>query len=294
MNWKARFRRNVVGYLFIAPNLILFAVFILWPLVFSFVLSFTEWNVLGDKQFVGLKNFITLFQDDWFWGALGNTFYFVFVAVPLRTLAGLIAALMIFHVRRMNYLFRVLYFFPYISMLVAVSLIFMWLFDPDFGLINYLLSLVGVQGPAWLQSRTWAMPSIILLSVWKNFGYIMIIYLASIISLPGELFEAAEIDGALWYHRIWNIMLPLLSPTTLFVVTVQLIFSFQVFPEVFIMTQGGPSGATYTVVYGVYERGFAWFKMGYASSWAWMLFVCILSIVIVQWRLRKRWVFTYV
>lgn len=290
---KSALRKSIVGYLFILPNLVLFLAFVLYPLLFSLFMALTEWNILGSMEFVGIRNFVRMVQDEWFWNAMGNTLYFVGVAVPLRTLTGLLVALLIYHAKRFNYLFRVLFFFPYISMLVAVSLIFMWLYDPDFGLINYLLSLVGIQGPAWLQSATWAMPSIIFLSVWKHFGYIMIIYLAAIIGLPSDYFEAAEIDGASTFQRIRMIMLPLLSPTTLFVVTIQLIFSFQVFPEVFIMTQGGPSGATHTIVYGIYEIGFTWFQMGYASSWAWTLFVVVLVLVVIQWRLRKRWVFTY-
>ncbi len=289
------------GYGFILPNFLGFVAFILFPTLFSLYISFFDWGLLGAPTFAGLGNYRTLFQDDFFYRVLFNTVYFVLGTVPLQTALALFLAILMNQKIRGIVVFRTAMFLPVISSLVSVAFIWSWILEPDFGLLNSFLEMIGLLEPIdnflarvglpplrWLASPTWAMSGVIMMSIWKNVGYHMVIFLAGLQGIPTSLYEAAEIDGASRWQKFRSITLPLLRPTTFFVVVTSVIGSFQVFDQAFIMTQGGPAGATTTIVYQIYISAFEHFKMGYAASIAWVLFAIIFVLTLIQWR-RASW-----
>ena len=278
------------GYLFILPNFIGFMVFAVFPILAAIYLTFTDWDLAGTPSFTGLGNFTKMAQDDLFWKSLGNTFYYSFVAVPTGVFAAFWLAILINRKMRGVLVFRVIYFLPHVTLTVAAAIVWSWLYHPEFGLFNYLLGLVGIEGPNWLFNRNWAMPAIIIMSNWQGIGYAMLIFLAGLQGVPQELYEAAIVDGATGWQRLRHITVPMLSPTTFFVLTTSFIAAFQGFDQFFVMTNGGPAFATTTLVLHVFNNGFQYFKMGYASSMATVLFLCILVITLIQWRAAKRWV----
>lgn len=283
-------KKFLVVSAFLLPNFIGFLFFIGIPIVASFGISFTEWDLLSDPTWVGLDNYRALLDDKAFWGALGHTFYFILGYIPLVMAGALCIALILNQKVKGITFFRAAYFVPVISSWVAVSLIWKWLFNPAYGLVNYVLSLVGVSGPAWLQDPNWAMPAIILTSVWKDLGFVMVIYLAGLQGISKSYYEAADIDGASAWKKFWHITLPLLAPTTFFVTVISLINSFQVFDQVMIMTNGGPAGSTSVIVERIYNHAFRYFEMGYASAISWVLFFIIFAITLIQIRIQKRMV----
>jgi multiple sugar transport system permease protein len=289
--WLRRDHETLSAYLFLAPNAIGFLVFSAIPVLAALVLAFYDWDLLLGTEFVGLENFRRLlFEDTNFHAAFLNTFYFVAVSVPLSAGLGLAVALLCNQALRGITVYRAVFLLPYVTITVAVALVWRWLYHPDLGLINTLLGLVGIDGPAWLVSTRWAMPAIIFLSVWKSFGYNMVLFLAGLQAIPEQLYEAATIDGANAWQRFRHITVPMLSPTTFFVVIISIIGSFQVFDQALVMTGGGPGVATTTLVLFIYQVGFQSFQMGYAAAAAWLLFVVVMVFTVIQFRAQRRWV----
>ncbi len=275
---------------FLLPSLLGMLTFVIIPIVSSFVLSFTKWDLIGDLEWVGFNNYIRVLNDPIIKDALKHTLMFIVGYVPSVLIIALGLALVMNKRLKGIVVFRALYFIPVVSSWVAVSMIWKWLLNPEFGIINYLLSLIGIIGPGWLHDPSWAMPGIVLTSVWKDIGFIMVIYLAGLQEIPDIYYEAAEVDGVNKWQRFKNITWPLLAPTTFFVVTISLINSFQVFDQVWIMTGGGPAGSTSVLVEQIYKNAFRYYKMGYASAISWVLFAIIFIVTIIQNKLQKKWV----
>jgi multiple sugar transport system permease protein len=286
--------RSRAAWLFLAPALALITVFFFLPVVASLLLSVTDFDLYAvadrsNARFVGFDNYARLLQTPLFWTALQNTLYFALVGGPLTVLVSLGAALLVnSRLVRFQSFFRTIYFVPFVTTLVAVAIVWRYLYHPDYGLLNYALGVVGIGPIDWLGNPRWAMPAIILLTVWKNFGYNMLIFIAGLQSIPGELYEAANLDGAGGVRRFWHITLPMLGPTLLFVGVVTMIGFFQLFAEPYVMTQGGPLKSTTSLVLFMYEEGFRWWRMGFAASIAFVLFVIILAATLVQLRLQRR------
>lgn len=282
------------AYLFLTPALAAIFIFFILPVIAAFVMSFTDFDIysLGNIQFVrfvGFRNYLQLFNDPLFWQALQNTFYFVLVGGPLSVAVSLAAAILLnSKLVRFKSFFRVIYFAPVVTTLVAIAVVWRFVYHPRFGLLNYFLSFFGVNPIDWLGDPTYAMPAIILLAVWKNFGYNMIIFIAGLQNIPDELYEAARIDGANARQQFLYITIPMLAPTTLFVSIITMIGYFQLFAEPYVMTQGGPLNSTLSIVLLMYQQGFRWWNMGYSASLAFVLFVIILIGSLIQFRLQKR------
>ncbi len=279
------------AWLFLAPSLVLFLAFTVVPVISALIISFTEWNLFNAVNFVGFGNYVGLLHDEIFLKVLGNTGYFVLVSVPIQIAIALLCALALNRGVRGQTFFRVVYFLPVVTSTVAAALVWSWLFNSNFGLINAGLSLVGVTDlPKWMGSTKWAMPAVIIVSIWQNLGYAMVLFLAGLQNIHQEVRDAAELDGATGWDRFWTITLPLLSPTMFFVLIISIIGSFQVFELVFVMTKAGPANATNTLVYYIYQNGFQFYQMGYASAAAMILFLIVLVFTLAQYRLQDRWV----
>ncbi len=275
---------------FLVPNFLGFLVFILWPVIASFGLSFTSWDLLTPVKWIGLQNYQTLISDQVFWKVLWNTIYYTIGTVPVGIIISLCLAIALNQKIKGVKIFRAAYFLPVITSTVAVAVVWQWLYNPQFVLLNYLLSLVGVQGPSWLTSITWAMPAVIITSIWKGLGFNMLLFLAGLQGISETYYEAARIDGAGWWAQFKNITIPLLSPTTFFVVIMSIINSFQVFDQIYIMTEGGPARSTSVLVHYLYQNAFQYFKMGLASAIAYVLFFLVFAITLVQLKRSKNWV----
>lgn len=274
--------------LFLLPSLIGFLTFIIYPVFYSLGVGFTEWDLINPMKFIGLKNYQSLLKDANFWNSLKNTFIFIIGYLPSVMIIGLLVALLLNSKIRLKPVFRGIYFLPVVTSWVAVSLVWKWLFNPKFGLINYFLSLISVHGPNWLNDPKTAMLAIIITSVWKDIGFIMVLYLGGLQNISPSLYEAASIDGADNWHQFWKITLPMLKPTTFFVSMISLINSFQVFDQVNIMTEGGPGDSTTVLVQNIYNSAFKYSEMGYAAAMSWVLFAIILVVSLVQmWGERK-------
>jgi len=280
-----------VAWLFLLPSLVLFLAFTALPVIWAFLISFTHWDLFTAPRFAWLDNYLALAKDPIFLKVLGNTGYFVLAAVPLQMVLGLACALGLNRNIKGQSALRVIYFLPVVTSTVAAALVWAWLFNSNFGLINDALSLLGVTNlPKWLGSSQWAMPAVITVFVWQNLGYAMVLFLAGLQNIRQDVYEAAALDGATGWRRFWHITLPLLSPMTFFVLIISIISSFQVFDLVFVMTKAGPSNATNTLVYFIYQNGFVFYQMGYASAAAMVLFAIVLALTLVQYRLQDRWV----
>lgn len=279
------------AWLFLAPSLVLFAIFTAIPVISAFFISFTQWNLFNEVTWVGLGNYLELAKDEIFAKVLGNTAYFVLVSVPVQIVLALACALVLNRGIKGQTFFRVVYFLPVVTSTIAAALVWAWLFNSNFGLINAALSLVGVTDlPKWMGSTRWAMPAIIIVSIWQNLGYAMVLFLAGLQNIGKDVHDAAALDGATGWDRFWHITLPLLSPTTFFVLVISIIGSFQVFELVLVMTKAGPANATNTLVYYIYQNGFQFYQMGYASAAAMVLFLIVLAFTLVQYKLQRRWV----
>ncbi len=275
---------------FLLPSLSGLALFTLIPILASLGLTLYEWDLLTPPRFVGLGNFQRLIHDRNFWAALVHTLYFIVGYIPLVMVIALGVAVILNQKLKGMILFRTAFFIPVVSAWVAVALLWKWIFNPKFGIFNYLLGLVGIQGPAWLFDPQWAMPAIIITSVWKDIGFVMVMFLAGLQSIPAEYYEAAAIDGAGGWQRFRHITLPLLSPTTFFALIISLINSFQVFDQMWIMTGGGPAGATSVLVEQIVKNAFSYSRMGYAAALSWILFLLVFTATAFQMRLQKHWV----
>ncbi len=288
---KKTFKKNLVAYSFILPNLLGFTIFTLAPMAFALVLAFMSWDGANPIQFVGLRNFQKMFHDETFKISTFNTLYYVVCTVPATMVCSLFLAVLLNRPLKGRNIFRAIYFFPYVASLVAVAVVWNMMFHPTMGPVNNLLRLLGVQNPpAWSASTTWAMPTVIMASIWKNMGYYMVIYLAALQGIPPELYEAAQIDGANTWQCFKKITLPLLTPATFFVTIMLTISSFKVFDLVYVMTGGGPGRATNVLVFTIYDSAFVSFEYGYSSAIAMVLFVIVLVITLLQFRMEKKWV----
>ncbi|MBV7337597.1 sugar ABC transporter permease [Chloroflexi bacterium TSY] len=257
----------------------------------GFLISLTEWDILTTPEWAGLGNYRTMvLEDELFVKSLVNTLYFTVGVVPLGTALSLLAAVVMNQKLKARTLFRTIYFLPTVSSGIAIALLWAWLYNTQFGLVNYLLGGIGIPKIAWLGDTTYAMPAIIIMTIWRGLGYNMVLFLAGLQGIPAEYYEAATIDGANRWQNFRHITLPLLSPTTFFVLILSMIGSFQVFEATYVMTQGGPFYATYTMVLYIFFQGFQWFRMGYASALAYSLFAIILLLTIIQLRFERRWV----
>lgn len=238
-------------------------------------------------EWVGLENYLTLFRDKTFLKVTGNTFYFTVVSVPLCLIISFFMAVLLDSKIKLLKLWRAIYFLPVISSMVVVAIVWNWLYNPQFGLVNYFLGLIGIEGPAWLSDTTWAMPAVIITNIWKNMGYNMMLFLAGLQSISSSYYEAAELDGANFWQKIRYITFPMISFTTLFVIITSVIGSFQVFDLVMMMTDGGPARSTSVMVHYLYQNAFSYFKMGYACSQAVVLTLIVLILTLLQFKFVK-------
>ncbi|MFC7547862.1 carbohydrate ABC transporter permease [Plantactinospora sp. GCM10030261] len=279
------------GYLFIAPATLHLLLFALVPIGFSLYLSFHEWTSPSflSAPFVGLENYRALLDDSPFWHAMRNTAYFTLLSVPLGMAVSLALALVVNRKLRGMNVFRAVFFMPVITSWVAVSVIWITLLSPDAGVVNYVFEVLHLPKQNWLDDPNWAMFAIVVISTWKSAGFSMVIWLAGLQAVPRELLEAAEIDGAGKWRQFWHVTLPLLAPTTIFLVITGAIAGFQVFTPMYVITEGGPLGSTDVAVYHIYQRAFEEFAMGYASAQAWVLFAVIFLVTLIQlWFVRRR------
>ncbi|EFL27072.1 ABC transporter, permease [Streptomyces himastatinicus ATCC 53653] len=279
---------TLAAWLFLLPSLVPFLIFTAGPVVAAGVISLLDWNLFSPPSFVGLHNFARLGPDPTFWSALVNTVYFTFVTVPLTLLVSLALALLLNQGLKRIAVFRSLLLLPYATISVAVAFVWIWLYIPHGGLINSLLGAFGIDGPAWLVSDTWAMPALVAMSVWKSFGFGMVIFLAGLQAIPQQLYEAARVDGASPWRSFRDVTLPLLSPAMFFVVVTSVISSFQVFDQALVMTNGGPGVHTTTLVMYIYQTGFLNYEQGYAAAQSIVLFAFIAVITGMQFLLQRR------
>jgi multiple sugar transport system permease protein len=276
------------GYLFLLPNFLGFLAFSLVPIGICLGLTFTQWNLILPPKFIGGSNYTDMVSDNLFWKTLGNTVYYTVGAVPIAIFIAFWLALLLNRGMRGVKFFRTVYFLPYVTLTVAIAIVWSWLYNPDLGLVNYALGLVGIDGPAWLQDPSWAMPAVIIMSNWKGIGYPMLIFLAALQGVPEEYYESATLDGASWLQRIRHVTVPTIAPATFYVVVISFIGAMQGFDQFYVMTQGGPAYSTTTIVMYIYQQGFQWFDMGYAATLAVVLFVLIALVTIVLWRSQSR------
>jgi multiple sugar transport system permease protein len=302
---------KISPYLYILPALIILVAFRLIPIVMSFIISFYDWSISGTGKFIGLTNYITMMNDPVFWQSMLNTFWLVIIQVPATIVFSLLFAVLLNRIKLFKGFFRIIYFMPYVTSLVAVSIVWKLIYNEQTGLANTFLGFVGISPQAWLsESRgifflifqsigvqlpkflhgpSQALFGIIILTVWKSLGYNTIIYLAGLQNISKDYYEAAQIDGASKNKQFWHITLPLISPTTFYVLIMTTIVSFQTFAQIYLMTdKGGPLNTTKLVVYYIYEKGFDLLEMGYASAVALALFVLILVLTIFQKRVEKH------
>ena len=290
---RGRLREELIGWGFAFPFLLVFLLFLAGPILASLVLSLTDFglrdlrNPLG-TDFIGLANYQALLEDPKFRKALFNTAYFVIVGVPLTLVLGLGAALALDRgIRHFRTVFRVGYYLPVVTSIVAIAVVWRFLLNPDQGLLNMLLAQVGIDGPSWLGDPTLAMPSIIAMAAWRNLGFAMIVFLAGLQTIPVQLYEAAAIDGASRWQGFRHVTLPLLRPTVLFLVVITTIGYLQLFEEPFVMTEGGPVDQTLSISMYMYQQGFDFFNQGYAAAIAWILFILVAIVAAVQFRLLR-------
>lgn len=278
------YRDKIWVLILLFPNLLIFLIFTVFPVVATLGISFTSWDLLGSMEWIGIKNYVELFQDETFLKVTGNTFYFTAVSVPLCLIISFLMAVLLDSKIKFLKLWRAIYFLPVISSMVVVAIVWNWLYNPQFGLVNYFLSLIGIEGPAWLSDTTWAMPAVIITNIWKNMGYNMMLFLAGLQSISNNYYEAAELDGANFWQKTRYITLPMISFTTLFVVITSVIGSFQVFDLVMMMTDGGPARSTSVMVHYLYQNAFSYFKMGYACAQAVVLTLIVLVLTLLQFK----------
>lgn len=290
---QRKWNRRIAAFLFLLPALAGLLAFQLLPMVASLVISFTDWDMLSSwksVRFVGLDNYAGVFEEEKSYTSILNIFKFLLGYLPAVLALGLLLASLLNRGIRGVKIYRAAVFVPVITSWVAVSIVWRWILNGQSGLVNYLLSLVGIQGPIWLQDPHWAMVAITAVTVWKDVGFVAILLLAGMQDIGDDYYEAADLDGASAWHKFFRITLPLLTPTLFFVITISLINGFQLFDQVIIMTNGGPAGATSTIVEQVYKNAFQYNKMGFASAQSWVLFLIIFAVTFLQQWLQKRWV----
>lgn len=293
-NSLSRFRRKeeLIAWLFIAPVVLGILIFNIYPTIFSLIISFTQWNLLNPPKWVGFRNFVELFTTDrYFFKTMSNTATYVAgVVLPGIALAIGFASLLNQNIRGRT-LYRALYFIPVVAPTVAIALLWQWIYEANFGVLNSLLRMVGIEGPSWLGSTHWAMIAIIIEAIWAGLGFNIVIFLSGLQGISKDYYEAAEIDGANPLQKLFGITLPLLSPITFFVLVTGMIGAFQAFDIPFVMTRGGPANATQMVVLYLYNNAFGIQKMGLAAAIGYIIFVVIIVLTIINFTMSKRWVF---
>jgi len=279
--WRFPFRGGG-PYLFLLPSLVFLALFTYYPIGFSAYLSLFRWNVLNPERiFIGLENYLSLWHEPLFWLVLRNNLFYALGTIPTTmALALFLAVLVNQKLGAARSVYRVALFYPTMIPMVAAAMLWVWIFNPGIGLFNYYTSFLGVPHVEWLYDRHWALPAIIIMSIWKNFGYFMLIYLAALQGVPTDLYEAASIEGAGAWRRFWRITFPLLTPASLFVFVVAIISSFQVFDQVFVMTQGGPADQTNVLTFYIYQNAFRFWDIGMGATLT-TIFICLLLVVIL-------------
>lgn len=283
---------------FLLPSLIGMLIFSVLPLIISGLISFTDWNGLAaltapgffQEHFIGLENYKKILSSAEFWRTLGNTAEYIILYIPLMLAASLLVATLLSQTRRGIGFFRVVYYIPVLTSWVAASLIWKTVLSPQYGALNGILSIFGIQGPGWLTDEKWAMPAIVLVSVWKDMGFFGLILLSGVVGINKTYYEAADLDGANGWVIFIRITLPLLTPSIFYVLIVGMINAFQLFPQIMIMTGGGPNGATQVMVERIYNYGFRYYRMGYASAFSWILFAIIMVFTAIQMKGQERWV----
>lgn len=285
-------QQAIFGILFMMPWFIGFIIFGLYPMIMSVYYSLCRYDVLRIPQFIGFGNYEKLiFEDPYFWTSISNTIFYTVFRVPLCIIGSLLLAVLVNNAVKGVKFFRTIYFIPSIVTGVVLSVVWLWMFNPQFGLINSFLAYVGIPGPLWLLDPNWSKPSMVLMSVWSVGGGRMLVFLAALQSIPKHLYEAVDIDGGGWWIKFKNVTIPMLSPIIFLWSVLEIIFSLQVFVEAYIMTQGGPLNSTMFYNLYLYNKAFNDFEMGYASALAWLLLVISLVITVIQFRLSKRWVY---
>jgi multiple sugar transport system permease protein len=285
-----RRREALEGYLCILPWCIGFVVFVGGPILGAMGISLTDWSIIAPPKYVGIDNYVQLTKDPLFWQALKVTLLYTAFHIPLAISLGFAVALMLNQKVQLIALWRTIYYLPAVVSGVAVAMLWMWVFNPELGLANRFLNLFGIDGVGWLRSSRWALPALIIMSLW-NIGGGMVIYLAGLQGIPTELYEAAKIDGASAWRRFWAVTIPLMTPVLFFQVIIGIISSLQAFTNAYVMTQGGPANATLFYVLYLYFNAFQYFKMGYAAAMAWILFMIILVLTILLVWSSHRWVY---
>lgn len=284
-------REFIAGMLFLAPNTIGFLIFTLIPVIASFALSFYDWPMVGTPQFSGLSNFKNMFAGDpKFYKVLGNTFYYTLLYVPTVLIFALGMGILVNRKMRGVKIFRTMYYLPVLTSYVAAAMVFNWIFNNDFGLLNYILHILGLPTTNWLTNKATVMPCVAFVTIWKNVGRYMIIFMAGLQNIPHHLYEASTIDGANTWEQFRYVTLPMLSPTTFFLLVTSIIDSFKLFDVVWSMTGGGPADATLTLVTYIYQVSFSRFRMGYACALSWLLFVIIFAFTAIQMKAQSKWV----
>lgn len=285
---SSQLRTDLAGWAFVLPSALGLLVFLAGPLIAGLFISFTNWDMLSPPTFVGLSNYLQLFRDPFVWLSLKNTLYYSALTIPGIIVTSLALALAVNRAVFVSKVYRTVFFIPVVSSMVAVALMWKWVYNEQFGLLNWLLSRVGLPELGWLSDPRLSMLSVALVAIWKSMGYYMVLFLAGLQGIPEHLYEAATIDGAGPWRRFWNITLPLLSPTMFFVLIISVIGSFQVFDQVYVMTQGGPGNSTLVFNYYLYQNAFEFFRMGYASALAYVLFALIFVITLLQVKLVSK------
>ena len=284
---------DLVGYSFILPNIIGVLMFTLFPMFFSLIISLTDWDYtqgFDNWNFIGFQNFIDMWKDEWFTSSLVNTIVFAVAVVPITIFLELVLSVVIDKFCFAKLPIRLAMFMPYISNVVAVAIVWVMMYSP-WGPFTQMVKALGVENPPqWLGDSHWALPAIILMTIWSGVGYAIMIYTSAIQGLPQDIYEAAEIDGASEITKFFKLTVPFLSPTTFFLVITTFVTSFQVFAPIQIMTRGGPGTATNVLVYYIYTSAFTFYRMGYASAMSWILFIILFAVTMIQWKGQKKWV----
>ena len=297
MRLKPRQRQAIWAYVFLTPTLILFALIVIYPFLYAFYLSLQEWGVFGDTYFVGLQNYRDMLNDPLFWKSLSNTFKWTVGVVPATIIIALLVALILNSQRvKARGAFRTVYFVPVVTNMVAAAFVWRWLFEPTFGVVNYILERLGLPGPGWLASTKWALPAMMVVGIWKQIGFAMVIFLAGLQTIPRDIVEAARIDGATGWQVFSRITLPLLNPTVVFVAVMMVINALRVFTIPYVMSAGGftygvpggPLDSTRVFVIHIYDLGFRRFQLGYASANAFALLILIMAATLFQMKVLER------
>lgn len=290
-----RRKKNIAGYLFILPWLIGFCLFTAGPILFSIFLSFHEWHIFDKMEWVGIENYKKLFADPLFYHSLKVTFYYAAISVPAGLVVGLFLAVLLYQKVKGTSVFRTIFYIPSIVPVVATATLWIWIYNPEYGILNFLLAKIGVRGPDWLYSTKWVVPAIAFMNAWTA-GPNMIIYLASLEDIPKVYWDAAKVDGANSWQRFWHITIPFLSPTTFFLLITNVMGALQTFAQAYIMGGGGrgfgaPANASLFYCLYLYEQGWSWFNMGYASSLSWVLTLIIFTLTLIIFKTSNKWVY---